>query len=411
MRKYISCILCILTILSLSLTCFASGRGVETENKMAENLKALGLFLGVSETDFALDRAPTRTEALVMLIRLLGEEKEALSLTSSHPFEDVPAWAEKYVGYGYQKGYTKGVSEKSFGSEHRANEQMYITFVLRALGYSDAEGDFTWDNPYEVAKNAGITEKVEGEFLRADVVAVSYKALSSKTEKGNGVPLFEKLIEKGAFTKEKYNEIMGISEEEKKDNETEMKDDPYSFIKPEKEIFVEDLNLSIGTKSQKAMKILRRFVEENADFYEWPLEYLVYRNEDEQGEAHYQLSHDRENGNIHVSLTRFPEEGGEYVAKIVLEENGKTFISCDYYESRRAKNPVKTASMYIDRADIYRGMGISLENFGGRPDEEREYEQKMQELIPEVAEFLDAVMRKNFAFYGCGSIEALGFDM
>ncbi len=411
MRKYISYLLCVLLVFSMTLTCFASERTFEAEEKKAEDLKALGLFLGVSEEDFDLDRAPTRVEALVMLIRLLGEEKDALSLTSSHPFEDVPGWAEKYVGYGYQKGYTKGISEKSFGSEHRANEQMYLTFVLRALGYSDTNGDFTWDNPYDLAETAGITEKVEGEFLRADVAVVSHKALSSKTEKGNGAPLFEKLIEKEAFTREKYNEVMGISEEEKKDDAADEKDDPYSFIKPEGELFVDDLNLSIGTKSQKAMKVLRRFIETNADFYEWPHEYLVYRNEDEMGEIHYRLSHDRETGNVHVCLERFPEEGGSYFARIVLEGNGNTLISCDYYESRRATKPIKTASMYIDREDIYRGMGISLENFGGRPDEEREYEQKMQELIPEVAEFLDAVMQKNFKFYGCGSIEALGFDM
>ena len=409
MKKIISMLLCVLILGSLTLTCFASGRSFEKEEKQAELLKTLGLFLGVSETDFDLERAPTRTEALVMLIRLLGEEDEAKEKSCEHPFGDVPEWADKYVGYAFEKGYTKGVSETEFKGEHRANEQMYLTFVLRALGYSDTDGDFTWDNPYELAKLSGIEAEAEGEFLRADVVAISFKALSCKTEKGEGELLSDKLIEKGAFTREKYNEVMGT--EEKKEETSEITDDPYSFIKSEGELFVEDLNLSIGSKSQKAMKLLRRFVEANADFFEWPHEYLVYRNEDEMGEVHYRLSHDRETGDIHVCLERFPEEGGSYFARIVLEESGKTFISCDYYESRRATTPVRTASMYIDREDIYWGMGIELENFGGRPDEEREYEQKMCELIPEVAEFLNAVMQKNFAFYGCGSIESLGFDM
>lgn len=409
MKKVISMLLCILMLGSITFTCFASERSFEKEEKKAEDLKALGLFLGVSETDFDLQRAPTRAEALVMLIRLLGEEDAAKTENAEHPFEDVPEWADKYVGYAFEKGYTKGISETLFGSDTVSSFEMYLTFVLRALGYSDTDGDFTWDNPYELAKFAGIETETGDEFLRADVVTISFNALSCKTEKGEGELLSDKLIEKGAFTREKYNEVMGI--EDKKEETPESENDKYSFIKPEGELFIEDLNLSIGSKSQKAMKVLRRFIEANADFYEWPYEYLVYRNEDEKGEVHYRLSHDREKGDIHICLERFPEEGGSYFAGIVLENSGKTFISCDYYESRRAKAPVKSASMYIDREDIYWGMGIELENFGGRPDEEREYEQKMCELIPEVAEFLDAVMQKNFAFYGCGSIESLGFEL
>jgi hypothetical protein len=40
----------------------------EAETKAAA-LKQLGLFMGVSDTDFALDRAPTRLEVMDMLIR------------------------------------------------------------------------------------------------------------------------------------------------------------------------------------------------------------------------------------------------------------------------------------------------------------------------------------------------------
>ncbi|MBE6912509.1 MAG: hypothetical protein E7473_08295 [Ruminococcaceae bacterium] len=405
MKRIIAIFLCGIMLLSLFSVCYAEEIA---EQKTAEDLKTLGLFKGVSETDFDLNRAPTRAEALVMLIRLLGEEKEALSHSGESSFVDVPDWAKAYVAYGFEKGYTKGISEEKFGSSDVASEEMYLTFVLRSLGYSDTEGDFSWDNPYELAKEAGIlSEESEAEFTRGDVVIISKAALSALTEKGKGVTLGEKLISAGVFTRETYNKVMGIEEPEKEESEN----DPFSFIKPEGELFVEDLNLSIGTKSQKAMKLLTRFIETNADFYEWPYEYLVYRDKESEEETHYFLSHDREKGDIHAYFERFPEEGGSYVAKIVLEKNGKTFISCDYYESRRATTPARSASMYIDREDIYRGMGIELENFGGRPDEEREFKNKMRELIPEVAGFIDAIMQKNFAFYGCGSAEALGFEL
>ena len=41
----------------------------KTSENLASDLKSLGIFQGVSDTEFDLMRAPTRVEALVMLIR------------------------------------------------------------------------------------------------------------------------------------------------------------------------------------------------------------------------------------------------------------------------------------------------------------------------------------------------------
>ena len=57
----------------------AASRDTSFEQTLACSLKSLNLFKGVSENDFALDREPTRVEALVMLIRVLGKENDALS--------------------------------------------------------------------------------------------------------------------------------------------------------------------------------------------------------------------------------------------------------------------------------------------------------------------------------------------
>lgn len=171
----------------------------------AQNLKALGLFKGVSDTDFALEREPSRSEALVMLIRLLGKESAAISGGHSHPFTDVADWASPYVGYAYNNGLTNGVSATEFGNSN-ANAAAYLTFVLRALGYSDANGaDFTWDNPFALAKTVGIlTDDVDTSgFLREDVAIVSGNALFAKL-KGESRTLAEKLISEGVFTKESF---------------------------------------------------------------------------------------------------------------------------------------------------------------------------------------------------------------
>lgn len=211
MRKRIASVLLALALCIglLPTVGIAAGRDTSREEILAADLKELGLFKGVSDTDFALGRAPDRTEALVMLIRILGKEGEALNGRWTHPFTDVPAWADKYVGYAYQTGLTNGVGGTLFGGGTTASGYMYLTFVLRALGYSDANGlDFTWDNPYELATQVGILSQGTNteDFLRSDVVRVSYAALPVKL-KGSDQALYEKLIGSGAFTREQYDAV------------------------------------------------------------------------------------------------------------------------------------------------------------------------------------------------------------
>ena len=175
----------------------ATYRDTSFEQTLACSLKSLNLFQGVSENDFVLDREPTRVEALVMLIRVLGKESEALNGSWHHPFQDVPAWADKYVGYAYEKGLTNGISQTAFGSSGNASAAMYLTFVLRSLGYSDENGaDFTWSDPFYLARTVGILPSFvnTASFWRADVVVVSYAALPVQL-KGSSQTLADKLIE------------------------------------------------------------------------------------------------------------------------------------------------------------------------------------------------------------------------
>ncbi len=179
---------------ALALEAAPQERSLSVQQAKAERLSQLGLFLGEENGDFDLSRAPTRAEALVMLIRLLGCEKQALEAAYPCPFADVPAWAAPYVGFGLERGLTRGVSETRFGMGE-ADCAMYLTFVLRALGYSDAEGDFVWTDPFALARQSGILPQGTdtARFLRADVVSVSYAALSARL-KGEDRTLAQRLV-------------------------------------------------------------------------------------------------------------------------------------------------------------------------------------------------------------------------
>ena len=121
-----------------------------TYTRAADDLKDLGLFLG-TDKGYELDREPTRTEAAVMLVRLLGKETESKEKNYEHPFTDVPEWADAYVGYLYENGLTKGIGDGKFGATDLCTVQMFCTFVLRALGYTEDAGDFTYDEAIDFA--------------------------------------------------------------------------------------------------------------------------------------------------------------------------------------------------------------------------------------------------------------------
>ncbi|MBQ4544846.1 MAG: trypsin-like peptidase domain-containing protein [Oscillospiraceae bacterium] len=225
MKKLTALFICITLIFScLPLSAFAASNSLSFETQLAEDLKALGIFKGVSDTDFALGRAPTRIEALVMLIRSLGKEADALSKGGKHPFLDVPSWADKYVGYAYVNKLTNGMSATKFGSNTAASSSMYLTFVLRALGYSDTNGaDFTWDNPFTLARTAGIMLGNPNtiNFMRADVVLVSYAALEAEI-KGSKQTLAQKLISAGVFSAAEYDKYYDVAAFENIDTTHEM---------------------------------------------------------------------------------------------------------------------------------------------------------------------------------------------
>lgn len=201
MKKLVSFILLLIILISCVPFSVHAQRDFSHESVLAQELKDLGLFRGVSDTDFDLASAPTREQAVTMLIRLLGKENEALNGTWKHPFTDVSSWADPYIGYAYENGLTLGISDTKFGTGN-ASAAMYLTFVLRALGYSDTTAsDFTWNNPYALAETVGILfDSVDLQnFLRADVVVVSHAALQAFL-KGTAQTLAGKLISAGVFT-------------------------------------------------------------------------------------------------------------------------------------------------------------------------------------------------------------------
>ena len=188
-RKILCFVLCVLMLSGV----FATAVGASPAQTGAEELYGLGLFLGTG-TDpegnpvFGLEESATRQQAIVMLIRLLGLEDEALGGGHSHPFTDVDDWADPYVAYAYENKLTAGTSAATFGGGDAVSAAHYITFVLRALGYS-SDTDFSWDRAWELSDKINLTDgkynEETAEFLRGDM-ALYHTARCTRAIKPGG---------------------------------------------------------------------------------------------------------------------------------------------------------------------------------------------------------------------------------
>lgn len=203
MKKFVSA--CLMAGL---LTCAAGAAQVGTINNnypgdteaQAQMLYDLGLFKG-TDKGFALEKSMTRAEASVMLTRLLGAEKTALAGSWKHPFTDVPQWADKYVGWLYQNGLTKGVSATLYGSQRNVTCGQYCIFLTRAhLDADSYQGTAFVDNDE-------VRQTDEEGFIRGDAVSLSARLLSTNYAKNGDESdrsVAEKLIDDGVFTAEQF---------------------------------------------------------------------------------------------------------------------------------------------------------------------------------------------------------------
>lgn len=194
-------------LISILIAFSATGVIAASSESNADRLNTLGLFRG-TDSGYALEGSATRIHALIMLIRLLGEEEAALSYKGECPFTDITVDTYKlYAGYAYSKGYTSGTGNNTFTPDSDVSFKDYTTFLLRALGYNDKAGDFSYNECFYLAalinliegNSAYVLSTTSKPFYRADMVDLSVAALTTNM-KNSDSSLARNLLDKGVFT-------------------------------------------------------------------------------------------------------------------------------------------------------------------------------------------------------------------
>ncbi len=192
--------------------CVFGASAAETDRSCANGLYLLGLIQGYSEggQDFGLDDSLTRAQAVVLLERYLGVLDSAAAANIKAPFDDVPAWADLYVGYACENKLVSGRKDASgnayFDPDAPISEAEFLTLLLRAMKYedkNDGSGDFVWSDPYALSDKLGLTDGKNEQFLRGDAFCVCWAALGAATRSGNAMA--EDLMASNMFDDAQYD--------------------------------------------------------------------------------------------------------------------------------------------------------------------------------------------------------------
>jgi len=179
----------------------------------ANALHKLGLFLGTAPDAeipvFELDGSLTRIQALVLVIRLLGLEKDALAYNGENNFTDVPKWAWQYAAYAYKNGITTGINQEGtlFAPSRGITLHEFTAFILRVLDYNEKDGDFIYADALIKALEVGLYNESRLELLKAGQFIRGYAVISMVEAmltylKDSTDTLIETLVKKELFSED-----------------------------------------------------------------------------------------------------------------------------------------------------------------------------------------------------------------
>ena len=156
---------------------------VPTEEQAGEYLKKIGLYKGYEDGSLGLDRNITRAEFATLAVRIEGMEDVQEKHRGETIFKDMAAshWASGYVNIAVSKDLIKGFEDKTFRPEEEITYVQALAVVIRILGYEkDVVGEWP-DNYIEKGMDLGLDRYIglsaDDVINRGEIAVLIYNAL------------------------------------------------------------------------------------------------------------------------------------------------------------------------------------------------------------------------------------------
>lgn len=192
MKKRLFAFFCALTLLAGALPAASALEGEAV--RAADTLTALQLVNG----SYDVEAPATRAQAAVLLVRLAGLESAARATSAGHEdFRTAPDWARYAIAYGARQGWITSTTGQNFQAERTVTADAFCAMLLRMLGYSDKNGDFSPSDAARFAQHIGLVSRsYEGELTRGEVFQIMRDALPFSYRDGSAT-VIQRLVSAG----------------------------------------------------------------------------------------------------------------------------------------------------------------------------------------------------------------------
>ena len=201
MKKRLAAFLCALL---LTVSALPAASALEGEAaRAADTLATLGLI----DPTYDLDATATRAQAAVLLVGLAGAEQAAAADNWIAGFLDLPASIAQEVNYAARQGWINGVTSVSFRPDGALTANAWSAFLLRMLGWSDADGDFTISDAAGFAQRIGLFPiAYTGALTQGDLFEMAADALTFSYRDGSAT-VIGRLVSQGAVSRSAANAL------------------------------------------------------------------------------------------------------------------------------------------------------------------------------------------------------------
>lgn len=197
-------LLAVFCALALLLSAVPAAGALEGEaQRAADTLVTLGLIDEAGD----LTAPATRVQAAVLLVDLAAAGEAAARDNWISGFRDVPAEAHDAVTYAAHQGWITGVTAVEFRPNQAITANAWSAFLLRMLGYSDKDGDFTVSGAAAFAQRIGLLSTAwDGTLTLGGLYQMALDALSFSYRDGSATVL-ERLIAEGCVSSSAANAL------------------------------------------------------------------------------------------------------------------------------------------------------------------------------------------------------------
>ena len=202
MKKRLAAFLCALL---LTVSALPAASALEGEAaRAADTLATLGLI----DPTYDLDATATRAQAAVLLVGLAGAEQAAAADNWIAGFLDLPASIAQEVNYAARQGWINGVTSVSFRPDGALTANAWSAFLLRMLGWSDADGDFTISDAAGFAQRIGLfpISYSTGALTQGELFQMAVDALTFSYRDGSAT-VIQHLVSQGAVSRSAANAL------------------------------------------------------------------------------------------------------------------------------------------------------------------------------------------------------------